>query len=82
MMYEVLGKERFSGTSKKTGKAYDFTRLYCLVGDNIPSCAGNRTEVIDVWSSSDVDLGDVGVGSRIQVYYNKRGYVQDVCVLD
>lgn len=82
MTYEVMGKERFSGTSKKTGKEYDFIRLYCLVGDQIKTCAGHRTESIDVWSSSGVDLDNIGVGSKISVFYNRRGYVDMIDVLD
>lgn len=82
MMYEVVGKERFSGKSKKTGKEYDFTRLYCLYGEPVRTCAGNRTEAIDVWSTAGVDLDAVGVGSRIQVFYNRRGYVDTVDVVD
>lgn len=82
MMYEVVGKERFTGSSRKTGKAYDFTRLYCQLGEPVKTCIGNRTESIDIWATANVDLDAIGVGSRIQVFYNKRGYVDTVDVID
>lgn len=33
MFYEVVGVERMSGVSKKTGKAYDFTSLHLCYED-------------------------------------------------
>lgn len=80
MLFEVLGKQRFQGTSKRTGKPYDFTRLHCVCGQPLTGCIGQAVEFVDC--GRDVDVDAVGVGSHVQVYYNKNGYVDTVEVVD
>ena len=80
MLLEVVGKEHFSGTSKKTGKDYDFTRLHCISGQPASGVDGQRVETVDCGRV--LNLNDVVVGSRVEVYFNRRGYVDSIMVID
>ena len=77
---EVLGiGERRSGTSSKTGKQYDFTALY--VKYELKNVQGHAVEEIMFSHGGDVVLPKISVGDTINVVYDKRGFIQQVDVV-
>ena len=76
---EIIGiGERRSGVGK-TGKAYDFTALYCT--HEAKGVKGHAVEEIMFSHLGDVEFPKVSVGDKINVSYDKRGYIQQVDVV-
>ena len=76
---EIVGiGERRSGVSK-TGKQYDFTPLYCIYED--AKVKGRVAEEIMFSHGGEVSLPNIQVGDVINVFYDKRGFIQHIEVV-
>lgn len=72
-VYEVVGVNRFSGTSKKTGKPFSMTRLYLMFSDpadrNLIGSAVKEVTPADwVFTNSGYEPT---VGDRITLVYDE-----------
>lgn len=71
MKIKVIGKEHVFGTSKKTGKKYDFIRLHCLVPQR--GVDGEAAKVITVFPEIvDYDTIIVGKFCSVEVDFDGR----------
>lgn len=83
MVYEILGIERFQGTSTKTGKPYDFTRFYAVPSRQSDKVRGRRVEQVDIWNGDYApDYSMVEPDDYVDFNFNRHGYVTDVEVVD
>lgn len=80
-MLNVIGWERMSGTSKKSGKPYDIVSVYAIVQS--PFVHGNKctdfvVQTADWTNVTPLPLDDSFIGRFIEVFYNKRGFVSRI----
>lgn len=82
MKMTVRGIQMVDYISKKTGKPVKGVTLFCSHKEQ--AVDGEMTE--DVFVSDSLDCARLAYalkpGSLIDVEYNRRGYVADLCVLD
>lgn len=71
MIINVVGKERFRGTSKKTGNPYDFINIYYIGAAR--GVEGYRSESL-MLDPKEFDYDVIRVGSDYQVDFDRRGY--------
>ena len=80
MKAEILGiGQRRSGTSKTSGKPYDFTTIYCAYSAS--DVVGEKTEEITFSHLSGMAFPDVHVGDTIHISYDKRGFLEEFDVI-
>lgn len=70
MTIQVVGKAHRSGTSKKSGKDYDFTEVHFLTQDRFVEGQACRTLVVD---PSIIDPSKILVQQYYGVDFNERG---------
>ena len=76
---EVVGVgERRQGYGK-TGKPFDFTPVYCT--HELKGVKGVAAEEIMFSHVGEISFPNVSVGDRIEVVYDKRGFIQHVEVV-
>jgi hypothetical protein len=68
--------ERRSGTSKKTGKPYDFTPIYCF--STAADVVGHKAEEISFNHLSKLTFPSIAVGDEIDIQYDKNGFIVSV----
>lgn len=74
--YVVIGIEDVSYPSKKTGEIINGYRFYLTYESK--KVEGLACEV--VWVSGGVDIPDVEVGDKIELFYNQFGKVSKMCI--
>lgn len=83
MVYEILGIERFEGTSKKTGRPYDFTRLYAVPSRQPKNVRGRRVEQVDIWNGEYApDISDIHPDDFVDISYGRGGFVEECRIVD
>ena len=72
MKIKVIGKAHRQGTSKKTGKDYDFIQLHFVAPDR--GVEGYAAQTITL-EPGQFDYGSIQVDGVYNVEYGPRGYV-------
>ena len=81
MKVEILGiGQRRSGTSKSSGKLYDFTPFYGAysAGD----VDGKKVEEITFSHLSGIVFPSIQVGDIINVSYDRKGYLEELSIIE
>ena len=82
MKAKVFGIQHLEGTSKKTGRPFAADVLHVLFLDPPRSKEFSGQEVGTIWcdTASGVLPYTPPIGSVVDVYYNRAGYVEDVAI--
>lgn len=72
MKIKVLGKVHREGTSKKTGKPYNFNQVHYLGKE--PGVEGQAALTLNL-DAFDYPIEGIVVGTEYTVEFNNRGYV-------
>jgi len=81
MKAEILGiGQRRSGTSKSSGKPYDFTTIYCAYSAS--DVVGEKVEEIIFSHLSGIAFPDIHVGDIIHVSYDRRGFLEEIDIVE
>lgn len=79
MKCKVIGIQNVNYTSKRTGQPVVGVSLHCSFPD--PNTEGDAVEKFYVSDNLHVDLRDLVPGDDVEIVFNNRGYVCDVCML-
>lgn len=81
MVYTVLGVQLSQG--EFNGFAYDNTKLHCIFDSDSKYLDGIGVEIITISNRilNKLNPGDL-MNKKIKVYYDKRGKVQDIVMVD
>lgn len=74
MKIKVIGKAHLSGTSKRTGKDYDFIQVHYNGKARGVEGMAALTLTLD---PKEYPLASIGVGSEYNVEFDNRGYIQE-----
>jgi len=81
MLYSVVGiGSRMSGTSKTSGKPYDFTIYFCLC--SVAGVQGHKAEEVSFSHLSQMIQPDIQVGDTINVDYDRRGFMVGISLVE
>lgn len=79
MKITVVGKSHAKGTSKKTGKPYDFVELHYLGKDrNVDGQAAKRLTL----DPTQIPYNDIRIGADYIVEFDDRGRCVDIAPAD
>lgn len=77
MIFKVIGKERVSYTSKRTGKDVDGVKIHCLYTDE-KRIDGNGVESLFLSGDNLKIAADILVGFEVEPFYNRFGGIERV----
>lgn len=81
MKAKILGiGQRHSGTSKKSGKPYDCTSIYCAC--TASDVVGEKVQEITFNHLVGMDFPDIHVGDIIYISHDNRGYLEEIFVVE
>lgn len=72
MKIKVIGKANFFGTSKKTGKPYDFNQVHYIGKSR--GVQGEAALTLNL-ASEEYPLDSIQIGATYNVEFDSRGYV-------
>jgi hypothetical protein len=81
MKVKVIGiGQRHAGTGKTSGKPYDISNFYCTYSTT--EVLGEKTEEITYNHLSGITLPDIQIGDIINVSYDKKGYLEEIIIIE